>query len=150
MTNMITCDLVKQYCEALCRHTHTDTHTDRQTDTYTDLFPLGWNFKLLMGPKWPLTRPISSSNTIWKNLTSKKSKIRKSLRNNNTINECVPRIKFSCLGGRHGNIHGFLTPSQHHLQGCIEPEEIRTMWVAKVKPKLSLWSGHKHVYLHTI
>ena len=37
-------------------------------DTY--LLPSGWNATLLIGPKWPLTRPISSSNTEWKNLAS--------------------------------------------------------------------------------
>lgn len=34
----------------------------------TDLFPSGWKATLLMGPKWPLTRPNSSSKPKWKNL----------------------------------------------------------------------------------
>ena len=29
------------------------------------LLPSGWNAVLLMGPKWPLTLPNSSSNTRW-------------------------------------------------------------------------------------
>ena len=92
---------------------------ETERDAMANLLPDGWNASVLMGPKWPFTRPTSSSNTFKDKQLARRclepSQFSCMEKDNHSYQIVKAGIKFAGFTMSCCHSHGLLTTTEHNM-----------------------------------